>query len=213
MAKRKPLGGQLGLGFGMSKPTASARKPKTAAKKNSTRPARGSALVQVSGYCAAPYTRRYPTRPAQAKAPKTSTPAKASKPKKRTLTGPIWERSWWQQLVAERDDYSLRELGEKYGVTPANIREGFKRQNVSRYTPKAAKIEAEVERVAKSYPVGTLYLHKSGQQFRVTGYKRPTGRGRMVRVNFRGGKPGNEKNWKRGSRTLTELFGSKKIAE
>ena len=82
MAKRKPLGGQLGLGFGMSKPKTSARKPKAAAKKNSTRPARGSALVQVSGYCAGPYTRSYPTRQAQAGAPKTSTPAKASKPKK-----------------------------------------------------------------------------------------------------------------------------------
>lgn len=125
MAKRKPLGGQLGLGFGMSKPKTSARKPKAAAKKNSTRPARGSALVQVSGYCAAPYTRRYPTRPAQAGASKTSTPAKASKPKKtNTKTNkPTKKRKAYVKEVYSSQGWTVRERGY-YANNPMSVTHG-----------------------------------------------------------------------------------------
>ena len=127
MAKRKPIGGQLGLGFGMSKPKASARKPKTAAKKTPTRPARGSALVQVSGYCAGPYTRSYPTRRARAGAPKTSTPAKASKPKKankpKKARKPTKKRKAYVKEVYSYRGWTVRERGY-YTNNPMSVMHG-----------------------------------------------------------------------------------------
>ena len=125
MAKRKPIGGQLGLGFGMSKPRASARKPKTAAKRTPTRPARGSALVQVSGYCAGPYTRSYPARRARAGAPKTSTPAKASKPKKtNTKTNkPSKKRKAYVKEVYSYRGWTVRERGY-YTNNPMSVMHG-----------------------------------------------------------------------------------------
>lgn len=61
MAKRKPMGGQLGLGFGITpkkknKGTSSLTNPASSAGKRKRTPG----LVQVRGYCASTYTRKHP---------------------------------------------------------------------------------------------------------------------------------------------------------
>ena len=44
-------------------------------------------------------------------------------------------RSWWPDLVALKDDMSLRELSEKFGAAPAAISNALKRNGLSRKSP------------------------------------------------------------------------------
>lgn len=39
---------------------------------------------------------------------------------------------WWPEMVALKDDLSLRELGEKFGVTPGAIMNAFRRNDIER---------------------------------------------------------------------------------
>ena len=40
------------------------------------------------------------------------------------------DKAWWADLIKDKDDYSLRELGEKYGATPGAINGALKRNGI-----------------------------------------------------------------------------------
>ena len=42
------------------------------------------------------------------------------------------DKAWWPELLKNKDDFSLRELGEKYGATPGAINSALKRNNITR---------------------------------------------------------------------------------
>ena len=42
------------------------------------------------------------------------------------------DKAWWPDLIKDKDDYSLRELGEKYGATPGAINGALKRNGIER---------------------------------------------------------------------------------
>lgn len=42
------------------------------------------------------------------------------------------DKAWWADLIKDKDDYSLRELGEKYGATPGAINGALKRNGIER---------------------------------------------------------------------------------
>jgi len=42
------------------------------------------------------------------------------------------DKPWWPDLIKDKDDYSLRELGEKYGATPGAINNALNRNGIKR---------------------------------------------------------------------------------
>ena len=42
------------------------------------------------------------------------------------------DKDWWSELIAEKDQFSLRELAEKFGATPGAINAALKRNGITR---------------------------------------------------------------------------------
>jgi transcriptional regulator with XRE-family HTH domain len=60
------------------------------------------------------------------------------------------KRPWWPELVRQKDDFSLRELAEIFGVSPGGIQNALLRQGLSR------KAFPSGPRVKKALPVDVL---------------------------------------------------------
>tara|TARA_B100000530_G_scaffold238698_1_gene155359 strand:- start:26 stop:601 length:576 start_codon:yes stop_codon:yes gene_type:complete len=58
-------------------------------------------------------------------------------------------RSWWPELVALKDEMSLRELSEKFGAAPAAISNALKRNGLSRKASAAGPRKARSTKTPK----------------------------------------------------------------
>jgi len=77
------------------------------------------------------------------------------------------QESWWNELVAQKDSFSLKELSEKFGASPAAIANALRRNGITRQSAPGGS------RPSKKGPVQTKragrrsvleqYQHQMGQ--------------------------------------------------
>ncbi len=98
----------------------------------------------------------------------------------------IDQRPWWPELLSLKDTLSLRELGDRFGVTASGINLAFRRLGISKVPapsgPRSARAKRAAAPVARAAKPARAVSVVSPPPLKQQAQNAPHGRGRPSRI-------------------------------